>query len=114
MDGLDYSAQELVIGFHLLYNTARCFLLLPTVGFMARLCAWMLPEREQTNGVIKPRHLDPAALDTPSLALTNAVRETLRIGDVIDTSAVALISTCQLLPMPGSAKRIICGNSAYD
>ena len=39
MDGLNYSAQELVIGFHLLYNTARCFLLLPTVGFMARLCA---------------------------------------------------------------------------
>ena len=91
MDGLDYSAQELVIGFHLLYNTARCFLLLPTVDFMARLCAWMLPEREHTNGVIKPRHLDPAALDTPSLALTNAVRETLRIGDVIDTMLVNML-----------------------
>jgi hypothetical protein len=30
---------------------------------------------------------------------------------MIDTSAVALISTCQLLPIPGRAKRIICGNS---
>ena len=88
MDSLNYSAQELVIGFHLLYNTVRCFLMLPTVGLMARICAWLLPEREQANGAIKPRHLDPAALDTPSLALTNAVRETLRIGDLIDTMLV--------------------------
>ncbi len=91
MDSLNYSAQELVIGFHLLYNTVRCFLMLPTVGLMARLCAWLLPEREQASGVIKPRHLDPAALDTPSLALTNAVRETLRIGDLIDTMLVNML-----------------------
>ena len=91
MDSLSYSAQELVIGFHLLYNTARCFLMLPTVGLMARICAWLLPEREQTNGVAKPRHLDPAALDTPSLALANAVRETLRIGDLIDTMLVNML-----------------------
>ena len=91
MDSLSYSAQELVIGFHLLYNTARCFLMLPTVGLMARICAWLLPEREQTKGVAKPRHLDPAALDTPSLALANAVRETLRIGDLIDTMLVNML-----------------------
>ena len=91
MDSLNYSAQELVIGFHLLYNTVRCFLMLPTVGLMARLCAWLLPEREQASGVIKPRHLDSAALDTPSLALTNAVRETLRIGDLIDTMLVNML-----------------------
>ena len=91
MDDLSYSAQELVIGFHLLYNTARCFLLLPTVGSMARLCAWLLPERELANASVKPRHLDPAALDTPSLALTNAVRETLRIGDLIDTMLVNML-----------------------
>ena len=65
--------------------------MLPTVGLMARICAWLLPEREQTNGVAKPRHLDPAALDTPSLALANAVRETLRIGDLIDTMLVNML-----------------------
>ncbi|MBE1043813.1 hypothetical protein IH768_30335, partial [Escherichia coli] len=32
----------------------------------------------------RPRHLDPAALDTPSLALANAVRETLRMGDTVE------------------------------
>ena len=32
----------------------------------------------------EPRHLDSAALETPTLALANAARETLRIGDTIE------------------------------
>ncbi|NWA28074.1 Na/Pi cotransporter family protein [Pseudomonas gingeri] len=91
-DGLEYSPQEIVIGFHLLYNTIRCVLLLPSVGPMARVCAWLLPEQPEVNGKAKPRHLDPAALDTPSLALSNAVRETLRIGDLIDSMLDAMLN----------------------
>ncbi|MGH8354009.1 MAG: Na/Pi cotransporter family protein [Pseudomonas sp.] len=83
--GLELSPQSLVIGFHLLYNSLRCLLLLPAVGPMARLCSWLLPERAEHNGVARPRHLDPTALETPGLALANAVRETLRIGDLIET-----------------------------
>ncbi|WOE79745.1 Na/Pi cotransporter family protein [Pseudomonas protegens] len=90
MDSLDFSPQEVVIGFHLLYNTARCLLLLPTVGPMARFCAWLMPERPQDNGRARPRHLDPTALATPSLALANAARETLRIGDLIDNMLEAM------------------------
>ncbi|RRW52284.1 Na/Pi cotransporter family protein [Pseudomonas moraviensis] len=84
IDSLDFSPQEMVISFHLLYNTARCLILLPSVGPMARLCAWLLPERPEVNGAAKPRHLDPTALVTPSLALANAARETLRMGDLLD------------------------------
>ncbi|WP_095083405.1 Na/Pi cotransporter family protein [Pseudomonas sp. Irchel s3h17] len=91
MDSLDFSPQGLVIGFHLLYNTLRCLILLPTVSPMARLCAWLLPERPETNGQAKPRHLDPTALTTPSLALANASRETLRIGDLIDNMLEAML-----------------------
>ncbi len=75
---------SLVIGFHLLYNTLRCLLMLPTVHAMARLCTRLLPERPDTGGVARPRHLDRAALETPSLALANAARETLRIGDLVE------------------------------
>ncbi|SEH90881.1 Na/Pi cotransporter family protein [Pseudomonas fuscovaginae UPB0736] len=92
LDDLDFSPQEMVIGFHLLYNTVRCLVLLPSVGPMARLCAWLLPERPETNGKLKPRHLDPAALDTPGLALSNAARETLRLGDLIDNMLDAMLS----------------------
>ena len=85
LDSLNWRPEELVIGFHLLYNSLRCLLMLPTVGLMARFCNWLLPDRPDENGVARPRHLDPTALATPSLALANAVRETLRIGDLIET-----------------------------
>lgn len=91
IDSLDFSPQEMVIGFHLLYNTVRCLVLLPSVGPMARLCAWLLPERPDINGTAKPRHLDPTALVTPSLALANAARETLRIGDLVDSMLEAML-----------------------
>jgi len=91
LDSLDFSPQEMVISFHLLYNTTRCLILLPSVGPMARFCAWVLPERLQANGTAKPRHLDPTALATPGLALANAARETLRIGDLIDSMLEAML-----------------------
>ena len=84
LSSLPLDNASLVIGFHVLYNTARCLLLLPSVHGMARLCTWLLPERPDTGGVARPRHLDRAALQTPSLALANAVRETLRIGDLVE------------------------------
>jgi phosphate:Na+ symporter len=90
MDTLNFSPQSLVISFHVSYNTLRCLLMLPSVGPMARLCAWLLPERAETNGLAKPKHLDPTALVTPSLALANAVRETLRLGDLIEAMLSAM------------------------
>jgi len=91
LDGLDFSPQEMVIGFHLLYNTVRCLILLPSLEPMARFCAWVLPEHPQANGTAKPRHLDPTALVTPGLALANAARETLRMGDLIDNMLEAML-----------------------
>lgn len=85
LDSLKWHPAELVIAFHLLYNTLRCLLMLPTLGLMARFCNWLLPDRPDVNAVAKARHLDPTALSTPSLALSNAVRETLRIGDLVDS-----------------------------
>jgi len=95
IDSLDFSPQEMVIGFHLLYNTIRCLILLPTVGTMAKLCAWLLPERPEINGTAKPRHLDPTALVTPSLALANAARATQRIGDLNDNMPEAMLDVLQ-------------------
>lgn len=90
MDSLNFRPAELVIGFHLLYNSLRCLTLLPTVNLMSRVCSWLLPERPDPNGHTTPRHLDPAALATPSLALANAVRETLRLGDLVDSMLEAM------------------------
>ncbi|MCY1496062.1 sodium-dependent inorganic phosphate (Pi) transporter [compost metagenome] len=84
IDNWPISTAELVIAFHLLYNSVRCTLCLPLTVPMARFCDWLLPDRPQPDDVAKPRHLDPADLETPSLALANAVRETLRMGDIVE------------------------------
>ncbi|XYQ84122.1 Na/Pi cotransporter family protein [Pseudomonas syringae] len=92
IDTLGFSPQELVIGFHLIYNTARCLIMLPTVGPMARLCTSLLPQQNEVGGLAKPRHLDLTALATPSLALANAVRETLRMGDLIESMLGSMLA----------------------
>ncbi len=90
MDTLNVSPSSLVISFHVIYNSLRCLIMLPTVGPMGRLCASILPQQAEMNGQTKPRHLDLTALATPSLALANAVRETLRMGDLIDSMLNAM------------------------
>lgn len=81
-----------VVAFHVLYNTVRCGLLLPLVEPMSRLCTRLLPElQKDDDSVITARHLDPAAIDTPSLALANASREVLRIGDLIEKMLLSLL-----------------------
>jgi phosphate:Na+ symporter len=90
MGTLSLSPASLVISFHVIYNSLRCLILLPSVGPMGRLCALILPEQAETNPQAKPRHLDLTALSTPSLALANAVRETLRMGDLIDSMLNAM------------------------
>ncbi|MBK5145314.1 Na/Pi cotransporter family protein [Budviciaceae bacterium BWR-B9] len=81
-------AAEVVIYFHVLYNLLRCILMLPLVNPMARLTTRMIAEDPAMAAQLTPRYLDSAALDTPSLALANAVRETLRLGDVVEQMLV--------------------------
>jgi phosphate:Na+ symporter len=58
---------------------------IPLLDAVAWLLVRILPERKQAADPAAPRYLDEAALDTPSLALADAARETLRMGDVIET-----------------------------
>lgn len=81
-----------VVAFHVLYNTVRCGLLLPLSEPMSRLCTQLLPDPpKDDDAAIVARHLDPAAIDTPSLALANAAREVLRIGDLIEKMLLGLL-----------------------
>ncbi|UCZ73795.1 Na/Pi cotransporter family protein [Dickeya zeae] len=84
MESLPLPDAERVIYFHLLYNLVRCLLLLPFAGRMAELCGNLVRVEPDLDPRLRPRHLDVSALDTPTLALANAARETLRIGDVIE------------------------------
>ncbi|MEW5290968.1 Na/Pi cotransporter family protein [Erwinia papayae] len=86
---LPVNDEELVIFFHVFYNLIRCLIMVPFTGAMATLCCKLIREEPETDQRLKPRHLDPSALDTPALALVNASRETLRIGDVVEQMLAA-------------------------
>jgi len=75
--------RDAVVGFHLLYNTVRCLACLPLIDPIAGICQRMLPDSVDGGTEFRPLHLDQAALSTPTLALANAAREALRIGDII-------------------------------
>lgn len=75
--------RESVVGFHVIYNTLRCCACMPLIDAVARACRRVLPERPDPNGQLHPMHLDTASLSTPALALSNAAREVLRIGDIV-------------------------------
>ncbi|MEN5018783.1 Na/Pi cotransporter family protein [Erwinia sp. Eh17-17] len=84
LEKLPVNDEELVIFFHVFYNLIRCVVMVPFADPMARLCKRLIGEEAETDLRLKPRHLDPGSLDTPALALANAARETLRMGDVLE------------------------------
>jgi phosphate:Na+ symporter len=75
---------RLVVDFHLLFNGALAAAFLGRTEWMARRLTTFLPDPPAPVDRARPLHLDAAALDSPSVALANASRETLRMADMID------------------------------
>ncbi|WP_312229734.1 Na/Pi cotransporter family protein [Pseudescherichia sp.] len=84
LDRLPLPDAELVIYFHVFYNLIRCLMMVPFAGPMARLCERLIRDEPELDMRLKPKHLDTSALDTPTLALANAARESLRMGDAME------------------------------
>jgi len=82
---IDVDPRRQVLHFHVIFNVALALGFLFFTDAIARLMERWFPEAPAL-GVLaaEPRHLDTGALETPTLALANAARETLRIGDTIE------------------------------
>ncbi len=76
-------AREVVL-FHLSYNVALALLFIFWTERIARIAERLLPARRAADNPAMPRHLDPSALTTPTLAIANAAREAMRIGDTVE------------------------------
>ena len=70
--------------FHIGFNAATALLFIGLLDGMARLLEALLPNRLQETDPSRPRYLDESALETPSLALADAARETLHMGDHVE------------------------------
>jgi phosphate:Na+ symporter len=78
------AVQHQVVAFHLAFNVALALLFLAFTGGLARaLERWMVAAPAPATA--RPRHLDPSALATPSLAISCAAREALHQADVVET-----------------------------
>ncbi|HEX2529339.1 MAG TPA: Na/Pi cotransporter family protein [Geminicoccus sp.] len=75
--------EILTIGSHIGFNILLALVFLPVTGPMDRLLMRLLPDQPAASDPGAARFLDQDALDTPSVALASAVRETLRVGEVI-------------------------------
>lgn len=81
----DPDPASAITSFHLGFNVVLAVACMGTLGPAGALLTRMFPEKLKLQAdVIRPLFLDPAALDTPYLALSNAAREILRMGDLVD------------------------------
>ena len=78
-------AAKMTAEFHMLFNVALAVIFIGPLDAVAWLLVRILPEKKQAADASAPRYLDEAALETPPLALANAARETLRMGDAVET-----------------------------
>jgi phosphate:Na+ symporter len=77
-------AAKMTAEFHLLFNVALAVLFIGLLDAEAWFLVRILPERKRPDDISVPRYLDDAALENPPLALANAARETLRMGDTVE------------------------------
>jgi phosphate:Na+ symporter len=84
MTALQPNPTKMVAEFHMFFNVALALGFIGLLDGEARLLRRILPEKRQPADAAAPRYLDDAALETPPLALANAARETLRMGDTVE------------------------------
>jgi phosphate:Na+ symporter len=85
LDHADPNSARLVVNFHLLFNVSLAVAFLGPVGLLARNLTHWLPDPPTPADPARPVYLDVAALDSATVALANASRETLRMADMVDS-----------------------------
>ncbi|UGX98199.1 Na/Pi cotransporter family protein [Bradyrhizobium barranii subsp. barranii] len=75
---------RMTAAFHIAFNVGTAVIFIGLLDIMSRLLIRLLPDRVREDDPARPRYLDESALETPSLALADAARETLRMGDLVE------------------------------
>ena len=81
--GADPARQ--IANFHTFFNLALAAVFLPLTGVAAALFARVFPDLVQGESDRLPKYLDPAAIDTPPVALAGATREVMRMADLVES-----------------------------
>ena len=81
---LEISHARQIASFHMLFNLALVAMFFPMIDRMVALTGRILPPDVEVSDAIEPRDLDRGAFETPLVALVNAEREVLRMGEVVE------------------------------
>ena len=73
-------AARQIANAHTLFNLINVILLLPFSKFIVKLAMKIVPDNNDENDEKATKYLDERMLETPSIALGNTVKETLRMG----------------------------------
>jgi phosphate:Na+ symporter len=80
-----------VVLYHLVFNLLIAMIFLAFTHVVARWVEQWLPKPDRSMVAGRPHHLDPSALSTPSLAISNAAREALHQADVVETMLLGML-----------------------
>lgn len=89
--GLDAVPARQVIYFHVLFNLAIAVVFIGFTESIAKVAERLLPSRAVQGNGGTPRYLDPVALGSPTLAISCAARETLRLGDLVENMLTGVL-----------------------
>jgi phosphate:Na+ symporter len=81
---IEPAPARLIVNFHTAFNLALAVLFLAFTDRLAALLIRFLPDPPRPADPARPIHLEEAALDSASVALSNAARETLRMADMFE------------------------------
>ncbi|HAJ89532.1 MAG TPA: na+/Pi-cotransporter family protein [Rhodospirillaceae bacterium] len=82
---LGKTETSIVINFHMAFNIFVAILFLPFLDVVTRLVTMAIPDKQNhQDDLSRPKYLDDRVLETPTVALTNAAREVLRLADMTD------------------------------
>ena len=79
------AGDRLVADAHTVFNLVVALAFLPFLGPVARLLERAFPDRVEARDPSRPVYLDPAAAETPAIAIGHAAREALRMSDLLET-----------------------------
>ena len=92
LSSLDPAENRVIVHFHLAFNVAIAIAFVFFTEQIARIATRLMPTKPDVDDPSRPRYLDASALATPALAIGNAAREAMRIGDVIEQMLAGMLT----------------------
>jgi len=93
-------ATSLVVLYHLAFNVVVSIGFIGLTHRVAALVTRLLPVPVESTAARRQMHLDPSALSTPSLAISNAAREALHQADIVETMLIGMLNVIRHNDLP--------------